>query len=1311
MTTPRCLLVLGMHRSGTSAITRCLNLVGMDVGPHLLVPDGGNSKGYWEHADAVRINDALLDSLGLNWWSLDPLPQAWLTSPAAITARAEIQALVLRDFTGVPLWGIKDPRMCRLAPLWIDVVGGMGIEVSAVFVARLPVEVAHSLTRAHGLSEEAGVLSWLQHMAESERATRHLRRSMLSYERLLVEPVDMLEGIGEALEISWPVAPMERRAALDGFVDAGLRTHHNVSHGEDMLPLVGRMVQACESLTSAKDGGDWSRLSSISDEAVELFDVLAYRARALLPDEAERAHRVNQAEREQAHAVLYRTRLGEGFSEENLIVRSVPFGRNQLTFKLVEGGYDRLRLDPTDRAGYYQFHALTLVDADGGVLWSWNDVAAAVTLVGIERIERARATEAFYRVDDDPQMYLAWPEQVLHRAHALILDIARLDERRLAKEFDAWRVASGENERLLQEEMHSVQMVSEEKERMLREEMHFARLDSAENERQLREEIHAVEAERFTSAQIQQQLVVLAQTQQHLAQIQQHLAQTQLHQLEMTQALLRRGFWTRLRRRLARTEFQLHPKQNLDLVDAATCRYLVTGGDPIFACESDNFPLASGWYAVTLHMEQQDGPPAQPCLYPDYGPDVSCGPTGEAMLFVRPGRSVHRGLVRFAHPLKALRFDPATSPCEISVSRLVIKRVSKARATSALFKAWRRPLDTLGKPRPAWRIILDKFRTLGPVGGIASLHEWYTVGDPRENSYDAWMALYDDVSPAARRAARMSSEAWSYRPLISILVPTYNTDEQWLRRCVESVLAQSYPHWELCIADDASSMAHVVNVLNKYAAADQRVRVVRRGKNGHISASSNTALQMAKGEYIALLDHDDELHPMALDAVVSALQQHSQWKLVYSDEDKIDERGRRYDPYMKPDWNHDLLLSQNCISHLGVYQRQLVLDVGGFREGYEGSQDWDLALRCVEKLRAEEIGHIPRVLYHWRAIPGSTAVGVGEKSYARAAAMKAVTEHLKRIGANACVREHEHVRLKGHFHVSYRLPAELPKVSLIIPTRDGLHLLKRCIESILTLTDYDNYEIVIVDNQSSERETQEYLGQVVSEPRVRVLAYDQPFNYSALNNYAVRQTSGELAGFVNNDIEVISPGWLREMAGHATRPEIGAVGAMLYYPDKTIQHAGVVLGLGGVAGHVHGGHPRGYIGQMGRAQLTQNLSAVTAACLLIRRSVFEEVGGLDESLSVAFNDVDFCLRVRRLGYRNLWTPHAELYHHESATRGYEDSPEKQARFAGEVERMQMVWGDELITDPAYSPNLTLTGTPFELAFPPRTKCRASSVSQ
>jgi GT2 family glycosyltransferase len=440
---------------------------------------------------------------------------------------------------------------------------------------------------------------------------------------------------------------------------------------------------------------------------------------------------------------------------------------------------------------------------------------------------------------------------------------------------------------------------------------------------------------------------------------------------------------------------------------------------------------------------------------------------------------------------------------------------------------------------------------------------------------------------------------------------------------------------------------------------------------------------------------------MALFEVVKLLQEQPSSKLIYTDEDKIDEHGRRYDPYMKPEWNYDLLLSQNCISHFGVYERRLVQEVGGFRVGFEGSQDWDLVLRCIERLKPEEIGHVPQVLYHWRAIPGSTAVGVGEKSYARSAGIRAIEEHLQRTGVRASVKEG--VARQGHLHIRYELAAPQPRVSLIIPTRDGLQLLKRCVDSILTLTTYNNYEIIIVDNQSREPETLAYFAQVVADPRVRVLAYDQPFNYSALNNYAVRQTSGELVALVNNDIEVISPDWLEEMAGHAMRPGVGAVGAMLYYPNNRIQHAGVVLGVGGVASHAYCGRPRGYNGQMGRARIVQGLSAVTAACLLIRRSVFEEVDGLNESLRVAFNDIDFCLRVRRAGYRNLWTPFAELYHHESATRGYEDSPEKQARFASEVEQMQLLWGDELTTDPAYSPNLSLTGAPFDLAFPPRGK--------
>ena len=529
-------------------------------------------------------------------------------------------------------------------------------------------------------------------------------------------------------------------------------------------------------------------------------------------------------------------------------------------------------------------------------------------------------------------------------------------------------------------------------------------------------------------------------------------------------------------------------------------------------------------------------------------------------------------------------------------------------------------------------------------------------------------------------------------------MPVYNTPARWLKRCIESVLEQSYSHWQLCIADDASTLPHVRQILDHYAHRDPRINVMYRTTNGHISDASNSALELAQGEYVALLDHDDELHLSALAEIASAIQQNPEWKLIYSDEDKIDEDGKRYGPYFKPDWNYDLLLSQNVFSHLGVYKTSLIREVGGFRKGYEGSQDHDLVLRCLEKINpSRELGHVPRVLYHWRAISGSTALAMGEKSYAIDAGVRAIRDHLGRLGRDATVAATD----GNQYRVRYALPPCPPKVSLIIPTRDKVELLRKCIASILELTSYPNYEILVIDNQSRELATFAYFSELRSEPRVRVISYDAPFNYSAINNFGVSSATGSIIGLINNDTEVINAGWLEEMVSHALRPEVGAVGAMLYYPGGAIQHAGVLLGIHGVAGHAYAHKPRGHVGQCARALLVQSMSAVTGACLLIRKEIFEQVSGLDDRLQVAFNDVDFCLRVRQAGYTNVWTPFAELYHQESASRGLYDTAEKQAQFDKEVKFMVDRWEKELAADPAYNPNLSLTGEPFSLAFPPR----------
>jgi GT2 family glycosyltransferase len=380
-----------------------------------------------------------------------------------------------------------------------------------------------------------------------------------------------------------------------------------------------------------------------------------------------------------------------------------------------------------------------------------------------------------------------------------------------------------------------------------------------------------------------------------------------------------------------------------------------------------------------------------------------------------------------------------------------------------------------------------------------------------------------------------------------------------------------------------------------------------------------------------------------------------------------------------------------------VIRTALVRAVGGFRKGFEGSQDHDLILRCTERLAPGQIHHVPKVLYHWRAIEGSTALVREAKDYASAAGVRAVADHLLRTGRDAETEELPH----GHYRVRWRLPQGAPKVSIIIPTRDRVELLRVCVQSIRKITQYPDYEIVIVDNQSAEPETLAYLDTLRHESGIRVLPYDAPFNYSAINNRAASQCSGALLCLLNNDIEVIRPDWLSEMVGQALRPEVGAVGAMLYYPDGTIQHAGVILGVGGVANHAFLGQPAGSPGHGARALVTQDLSAVTGACMVMRRDVYERVGGLDEQLRVAFNDIDFCLRVQQAGYRVVWTPFAELCHHESASRGNDDTPEKRQRFVNEVEFMQQRWGEELLHDPAYNPNLSLESPNFDLAFPPR----------
>jgi GT2 family glycosyltransferase len=565
--------------------------------------------------------------------------------------------------------------------------------------------------------------------------------------------------------------------------------------------------------------------------------------------------------------------------------------------------------------------------------------------------------------------------------------------------------------------------------------------------------------------------------------------------------------------------------------------------------------------------------------------------------------------------------------------------------------------------------------------------------------YASWIRQFDSLTDDDVRAILTGATQLRDRPLLSVVMPVYNTDERWLRAAVQSVRDQLYDNWELCIADDCSTKPGVHHVLRELAAQDPRIKVHFRSVNGHISAASNSALALATGEFIVLLDHDDVLPRHALIAVVYELNRHPDADLVYSDEDKIDQSGRRFAPYFKSDWNPELFYGQNMISHLGVYRRALVEQVGGFREGFEGSQDYDLALRVVEQTTPDRIRHIPHILYHWRAIRGSVALAVGEKLYAHDAARRAIQDHFDRSGVRASCEPAP--RLPSHHRVRYPLPEIRPHVTIVIPTRDRVELLTRCVDSITSRSTYSPYDIVIVDNGSTRPESHAYFERAGQDRRISVLRVDEPFNFSRLNNLAVTHAQGTLLCFLNNDMEVISPNWLEEMVGLAVQDDVGAVGAMLYHPDDTIQHAGVILGLGGLAAHAHRNLPRGQAGYFGRATLTQALSAVSAACLMVRKAAFELVGGFDEALAVAYNDVDFCLRLRQAGLRNVWTPFAELYHFESASRGADTSGVARERLLAEAEVMRARWNGALHADPYFNANLSLDRPDFALAYPPR----------
>lgn len=749
-----------------------------------------------------------------------------------------------------------------------------------------------------------------------------------------------------------------------------------------------------------------------------------------------------------------------------------------------------------------------------------------------------------------------------------------------------------------------------------------------------------------------------------------------------------------LERMLRLLPSQFYPVQPLPVGDVKTINvnngdYYATGNHPCFLLVAEPSQPAAGWYLLEAALVRHGGNRIAK-LYIDQGH----GYREDDSIFIPSNR---RGsiseVVYLPHGLKDVRWSPMEASGRFTQSALIFHRITALE--SFLRRAWR-VWDDWWRLRHLSLIEREGVSWYSPLLNLSAAYAWY-ANLRRANSsttdYASFIQHNDTLTAEDVKAIAQHILQLQLKPVLSVLMPVFNPPVDFFVSALDSVLAQHYPYWELCIVDDASTDGKIREVIDAYVAKDKRIKAVFRSERGDVSAALNNTLELATGEFMVLMDQDDVLPAHALYHVAVEINRYPDVALIYSDEDKIDESGCRSEPYFKSDWNPDLFYSQNMFSHLGVYRTALVREVGGFRPGFDGALDYDLTLRCVVRIPVNRIRHIPRVLYHQRVYADARSSSLREdKDTATTAGYRALQEHF----ANSTITV-ETIDVAGLHRLRYPLPDQLPLVTLIIPTRDQVDMLRKCIHSLQTRTDYPNFEVLILDNQSSDPVALDYLAALSKDNRFKIIPYNAPFNYSAINNYAVTLAKGEIIGLVNNDIEAIHADWLHEMVSHALRPEVGAVGAKLLYSDGTIQHAGVILGLGGLAGHAHKYHQAESWGYCNRAKSTQTLSAVTAACLLVRKSVYEQVGGLDEeNLTVAYNDVDFCMKVREAGYRNIYTPYATLYHHESISRGQENTPEKQARFLSEFTFMQKKWGDLLKTDPYYNPNLTQTTEDFGL---------------
>jgi glycosyltransferase involved in cell wall biosynthesis/GT2 family glycosyltransferase len=1174
------LLVLGMHRSGTSALARVCNLLGAQLGDNLLPPASDNEAGFWEQREIQVIHDNLLHALGSKWDDHRRMPDGWVKTPPAETAKAQILNVLRREFNGAKLFVVKDPRMCRLVPLWVSVVSEIGAEPRFLLIVRNPLEVAASLGKRDGFPAAKAALLWLRHALDAEHDTRDFPRAIVSYQAMLADWRRTISIAAGHLGLDVTAQIQRHGAGIDAFLSTE-RRHHRFS--EDALAL--------DPIVSG-----WARrVFTVSQQMCRATSVVLQRRLDRIAAELDSAQQ------------LYGTWLSQ--QQGDLVARRIRIdglGRE----------LDAARAEAALRET--QVQALTQESCAVRALMADRDARVG----GLTReLEEARAKASAQQAEID----------------ALIADRdARVGG--LTRELEEARAKASAQ----QAEIDALIADRDARVGGLTRELEEARAKASAQQA----EIDALIADRDARVGGLTRELEEAQTK----------ASTQQSQIEKM-ALDAAAKATERETRIGELKTEVESQQKrLETVmgeNGTRAKRIEELGDLLYRARRDQGALravARRILPVTKFMHYVDSPIGQRVATSEISLVGWCFEIGSAQrvqsIRARVGKKSFSGLCGLSRPDVAEVHAGQASPDALKLSGFQIEVALGPGQHEILLEA--------SDAHARWRVFGKRQITVLP-GGISRAQ--LTGTEP---------------STAELEEQRQQARELSYRPLISVVTAVYNTPPQVLRETIQSVLAQTYDKWELCLADGNSDKPGVREILKEFERNHRHIRIVFLDRNQGIANNTNAAMRLAKGEFIALLDHDDTLAPFALFEVVKALNANPLLDMIYSDEDKVDGEGNRYEPFFKPDWSPDLLFSFMYTGHLTVYRKKLVDELGGFRSDYDFSQDYDLALRVVERTSA--IVHIQKILYHWRSIPGSAAAG--DKPYARVTNLAALAHSAQRRGYSAEVLEYPFAN-----RVKYAILGR-PLVSIIIPT-DREANISVCLARLLRRTRYAHVEALVV---TSSQLIQQLQPRYADESKIRFVPFDRPFNFSAKCNLGASVAAGSYLLFLNDDVEPLEDDWLGNMLEVFQRPEVGAVSPKLLYADGKIQHAGLVTGVRGLAGTAFHCEAADYSGYFNMAISMRNTSALSAACMLVSKKAFEQVDGFDaENTPIMNSDLDFSFKLREKGFLLVYTPFATLRHIGHASLG----KVHREPFAADKADIYLLkrWGGYVGTDPYYTESM------------------------